>query len=185
VAGGPASPLQRQWGFHRLTEPWAARLVAASGVRPGELVLDVGAGTGVLTAALVTAGARVIAVELHPGRLGLLRARFAGQPVRVVRADAADLRLPRRPFRVVANPPYGVSAALLRRLLARGSAVRAADLVLPRPYVVQLLTGRRAGAARWAEQFELRRGLSVPRAAFRPAARTDAAVLVIRRRVWR
>jgi 23S rRNA (adenine-N6)-dimethyltransferase len=36
----------RRWGWHRLTEHWAARIVAAAGVRPGELVLDIGAGEG-------------------------------------------------------------------------------------------------------------------------------------------
>ena len=39
--------------------------------RPGELVLDLGAGEGALTAHLVRAGARVVAVELHP-RAGIL-----------------------------------------------------------------------------------------------------------------
>lgn len=168
-----------RWGFHRLAEHWAARLVAAAGVRPGELVLDVGAGDGALTAALVAAGARVIAIELHPGRLGLLRRRFADTPVRVVRADAADLRVPRRPFRVVANPPYGVSVALLRRLLARGSALHAADLVLPASYVAQVVAGRVPGGGR---QLVLRRGLFVPAGAFRPPPRVDSAVLVVRRR---
>jgi 23S rRNA (adenine-N6)-dimethyltransferase len=141
-------------------------------VRPGELVLDVGAGDGALTAALIAAGARVIAVELHPRRLSVLRARFASAPVRVVRADAASLLLPRRPFRVVANPPYSISAALLRRLLV--SRMYAADLVLPAAYVAQQLRRARRG-------YVLSRGLYVPRTAFRPAPARDAAVLVIRR----
>ena len=37
-------------------------------------------------------------------------------------ADAADLRLPRRPFRVVASPPYSSSSAIVRALLARPGA---------------------------------------------------------------
>ncbi len=108
------------WGWHRLTPAWADRLVADAGVAPGDLVLDVGAGTGALTAPLVAAGARVIAVELHPGRAAALRRRFAGDDVVVVHADAADLRLPRRPFRVVANPPFARTTAILGRLLAPG-----------------------------------------------------------------
>ncbi len=101
------------WGWHRLAPAWADRLVADASVAPGDLVLDIGAGTGALTAPLVAAGARVVAVELHPGRAAALRRRFAGADVTVVRADAADLRLPRRPFRVVANPPFGVTTAVL------------------------------------------------------------------------
>ena len=155
--------------------------MAAAGVRPGELVLDIGAGDGVLTAHLVAAGARVIAIELHPSRLRALRTRFADQPVRVVRADAADLWLPRRPFRVVANPPFGLAMALLRRLLAPASSLHHADLVLPRGYVRRVLDGRIDGAQRWSRTFSVNRGLVLPRGAFRPSTPVDTAVLVIRR----
>ena len=57
---------RRAWGWHRLDHEWAARIVAQAGIRPGELVLDIGAGEGALTAPLIRAGARVVAVELHP-----------------------------------------------------------------------------------------------------------------------
>jgi len=70
--------------------------------------------------------------ELHDERARLLRERFRGEPVVVVVADASDLRLPRRPFRVVANPPFAITTALLRRLLAPGSRLVRADLVVPR-----------------------------------------------------
>jgi SAM-dependent methyltransferase len=56
---------RRAWGWHPLTDEWAARIVADAAVRPGELVLDIGAGHGALTAELVERGARVVAVELH------------------------------------------------------------------------------------------------------------------------
>jgi len=169
----------RRWGWHRLSEHWAARIVAAAGVRPGELVLDIGAGDGALTQHLVAAGARVTAIELHAGRAARLRSRFCDAPVRVVQADMAELRLPHRPFRVVANPPYGLSVAILRQLLVRESLLYAADLALQRPYVAQVIGGRVPGDAR---RYVVRRGMAVPRAAFRPPPRVDSAVLVIRRR---
>ncbi len=124
----PAS--EGPWGWHRLGSTWAERIVADAGISPGDLVLDIGAGTGALTRPLVAAGARVIAVELHPKRLATLREMFADAPVTVVRADVRDLRLPRRPFRVVANPPYGLTTAVIRRLLAHGSRLVRADLVV-------------------------------------------------------
>ena len=119
-----------RWGYHQLTDRWAARLVQASLVRPGDLVLDVGAGAGALTAHLLSVGARVIAVETHPGRARILRERF-GHDIIVVRADAGDPRLPGRPFRVVANPPFASSMALLRRLVSPGSRMISAEVVLP------------------------------------------------------
>jgi 23S rRNA (adenine-N6)-dimethyltransferase len=55
--------------------------------------------------------------------------------VTVVQADAVSLPLPNRPFRVVANPPYGITADLLDSLLAAGTRLVAADLVLQRAVV--------------------------------------------------
>jgi 23S rRNA (adenine-N6)-dimethyltransferase len=171
-----------RWGWHRLSDSWAFRIVDAADVRPGELVLDIGAGDGALTIPLLAAGAHVIAVELHAARRAALRTRFAGSRVTVVGSDALELRLPRRPFRVVANPPYSTWAALLRRLMARGSRLRAADLVLPRAVVNRYALGQAPGAGRWTRDYVVQRGVLVPRKAFVPPPPRDSAVLVIRRR---
>jgi 23S rRNA (adenine-N6)-dimethyltransferase len=169
------------WGWHRLAPSWASRLVADAAIGPGDLVLDIGAGTGALTAPLVAAGARVVAVELHPGRAAELRRRFAGDDVRVVRADAADLRLPRRPFRVVANPPFGATSAILARLLAPGSRLVAADVVLQRAAAQRWAAGRAPGAGRWARDYRLAVGRALPRSAFHPHPAVPVAVLRITR----
>lgn len=170
---------RRRWGWHRLTPDWAERLVVDAGVGPGDLVLDIGAGTGALTGPLLASGARVIAVESHPGRRSELRTRFAARlddrRLVVIGADAADLRLPRRPFDVVANPPFAVTSALLGRLLHRGSRLRRAHLVL------QHGAARRA-VERPTDQWDLRLGRRVPRSAFAPPPRVDTTVLVVRRR---
>jgi 23S rRNA (adenine-N6)-dimethyltransferase len=169
---------RRAWGWHQLTDEWAARVVADAAVRPGELVLDIGAGRGALTARLVDRGARVIAVELHPARARQLATRFAGLPVTVVAADAVSLRLPRRPFRVVASPPYAIASPLLRLLLARSSQLTAADLVLQRAVVRRYASERPDGSGRW----RVRAGRPLPRRAFQPPPTVDSAVLVVRRR---
>jgi 23S rRNA (adenine-N6)-dimethyltransferase len=218
AASGQLGRARASWGWHRLADDWAARVVAAADVRPGELVLDIGAGQGALTRPLIKAGVRVIAVELHPGRAEALRRRFGTvsggtvsggtvsggtvsggtvsggtvsggrnddsasgngrassvSGVTVVQADAASLRLPRQPFRVVASPPYGITADLLSLLLGPGSRLVAADLVL-----------QRAAARKYAERrvrgCRITQGLAVPRRAFTPPPRVDSAVLVIRR----
>lgn len=144
-------------------------MVRRAGVRPGDLVVDLGAGTGALTAALVDAGARVVAVELHPNRVASLRTRFEGAPVTIVRADVRSVALPRRSFRVVANPPWSAAESVRTQLL-RAPGLEQADLVLPRWLV-----------HRWATASpRIAVGASLRAESFAPPAPTGAAVAVIR-----
>jgi 23S rRNA (adenine-N6)-dimethyltransferase len=108
-----------------------------------------------------------------------LRERFADSRVTVVRVDASDLRLPRRPFKVVANPPFGVTTALLRRLTAPSSRLERACLVLPTWAATRWATGRGTGGQRSRSQFVCMLGPRVPVRAFRPPPPADARVLIV------
>ncbi len=169
---------RRAWGWHPLTAEWAGRLVATSPVSPGDLVLDLGAGTGALVEPLICAGARVIAVELHPRRARALRERYGSDEVTVIEVDLGDVRLPRRPFRVVASPPYSHGTDVVRTLLS-SDRLLSADLVLQRAAVQRLV--RTPPRARHTRRYRLSMGSSVPRRAFEPPPRVDSAVLQVRR----
>lgn len=121
------------------------KLVDAVGVTPGDLVLEVGPGTGTLTEELLARGARVIACELDDGLAAMLADRAAandfpggggGDRLRVVHDDcisgpgktlspavAAALREwgatdPSGPaFSLIANLPYGAGTPLVVTLL--------------------------------------------------------------------
>jgi 23S rRNA (adenine-N6)-dimethyltransferase len=170
----------RPWGWHELDSRWAKRLVADSGIDPGSLVLDIGAGRGSIAAALLEAGARVIAIEAHPDRLRYLRERF-GSDLVVVQADASDLRLPRRPYRVVSNPPFAISTMLLKRLLQPGSRLVRADLILQDQSARRWSGPHAPGASRWQRDFFAVPRARVPPSAFRPPPPVPTRVLRIER----
>jgi 23S rRNA (adenine-N6)-dimethyltransferase len=176
------SGARTRWGWHQLDSRWAEQMVADAGIGPGHLVLDIGAGTGALIRPLVEHGARVIAVELHPDRFHSLRDRFIDFDVKVVRADASDLRLPKRPFRVVANPPFSITVSILRRLVAPGSRLVRADVVVPWHIARRWVSGSAPGRERWSRNFEVELGRPLPRSAFKPPPPSGVAILTIRRR---
>ena len=151
--------------------------MAAAQLRIGELVVDLGAGTGNLTVPLAESGARVIAVELHPRRAEELRRRMRGYDVVVVERDLGTFRPPGRPFRVVANPPFPQTAAVLSMLGAARHLTRA-DLVLQRGVVRQLEAGGRRSTrhlgARWV--------MDLPPAAFVPRPNVDTSLVTLRPR---
>jgi 23S rRNA (adenine-N6)-dimethyltransferase len=161
------------------------RLVGAAGLGPGDLVLDLGAGSGALTAPLAATGARVLAVERDPRLVANLRRRFAGCPgVRVVEGDLRTVPLPHRPYAVVANPPFAGTAALLARLLddPRGALVRA-DLLVELG-AARCLTGPPRGPreAWWTARYEAVLVRQVPAGAFRPVPQARVGQLALVRR---
>lgn len=150
------------------------------------LVLDLGAGSGVITGPLAAAGARVRAVELDAAALRQLRARFASHPrVEVLAADATTVPLPREPFAVVANLPFAVGTAILRRLLGdprlpltRLDAIVEWGLAAKRTAVwPSTLLG-----CYWSAWYELALVRRVPRGCFAPPPSADGALLRATRR---
>ena len=149
-------------------------------------MVELGAGTGRITASLAETGADVVAIELDESYAEVLRRRFAGRSsIRVVSGDVLRVPLPTEPFRVVGNIPFGLTSAILRRLLDRPQGrLRRADLIVQHEvarkrssaWPVDLLS---AGWLPWWEFHLVRR---LPRGAFDPPPVVDAAVLSIVRR---
>ena len=159
-------------------------LVDGSEVGNGDLVVDIGAGNGLISAALVRRGAQVLAIERDPSLAERLRAKFATWPaVTVVEGDVLETPLPDKPFSVVANLPFGITTKILRHLLDSDALARA-------DVIVQAEVARKRGSggrgtllnACWEPWFEFATGARIAASAFRPRPRVDAAVLIVTRR---
>lgn len=126
---GPKKALGQNFLFdHNLIN----KLIDASGVRAGELVLEVGPGTGALTVAMLERGVRVIAVELDSGLAGVLQGTLCAQYPHQMTLIEGDCLATKRsmnvqtvgalgdePFRLVANLPYHAATPLMIALMTR------------------------------------------------------------------
>jgi 23S rRNA (adenine-N6)-dimethyltransferase len=185
VAGRPHGP--NPAGAHFLRDrQLITQLTRASGATKGRLAIDLGAGSGAITAALATTGARVIAVERDPKLAARLRRRFGDQPlVRVVEADLRAIPLPRRDFLVVASPPFSLTTALGRRLLSDPAVPLAgADLIVQLEAARWLSSTRPRDAlsAWWAARYQIDLVRVISRQSFAPPPRVNGAWLSIRPR---
>ncbi|MFQ5427187.1 MAG: 16S rRNA (adenine(1518)-N(6)/adenine(1519)-N(6))-dimethyltransferase RsmA [Gaiellales bacterium] len=102
----------------------AERLADLAGVEAGGNVIEIGTGTGVLTAALAARAARVVTLDIDAGLVRALRAeRVFPEHVEllhqdVLKADLAGIAADfDGPVRLVSNLPYSISGPVLRRLL--------------------------------------------------------------------
>ncbi len=182
----------RELGQNFLTDTRVVhRFLDSVEVVPGELIVDLGAGTGALTFPLLQRGATVIAVEVDPWALDELHRRRAGLDpdvqagLRIIASPIERFRHPPATHRVVANPPFNRSTDILRRLLDdpdRGPD--RIDLVLQRE-VVRKRTEQpptTLQSAAWAPWWIFAHGMTVERSAFTPRPSVDAAVLRVVKR---
>jgi 23S rRNA (adenine-N6)-dimethyltransferase len=161
----------------------AAAIVREAGIGSDDVVVDLGAGSGRLTAELARTAGRVVAVELDPRWAGRLRGRWAN--VEVIEGDAAHVRLPREPFRVVSNLPFDRTNDLLRLLFddPRTPLVRA-DLVVEWGVAVKraLPWPSTVNGVFWSAFYEISVTRRLPPSAFEPRPSVAAGILVFRRR---
>ncbi len=124
-------------------------MLEAAEPRPGDLILEVGAGIGTLTVALARTGAAVMAVEIDSRFIPVLRAVCAPhRRVRIVHADAMALTpalLPEPPTKVVANLPYSIASPLLITLLEQRIGTR--YVVMVQKEVAERIVARPGTAA--------------------------------------
>ncbi len=176
------------------------RIVEAARIRDGDVVLEVGAGTGALTSRLLDEGTHVVAVEIDDDLRPILRQQFEsyGDLFTLVAGDvlagkhainpAVTDALVGRPFTMVANLPYHVASPLLVNLCVEVPTMRSAVVMVQREVADRLTAGPNAGAdfgplsVMVQAMCTVDRLFVVPPGCFWPAPKIDSAAVRLDRR---
>jgi 16S rRNA (adenine1518-N6/adenine1519-N6)-dimethyltransferase len=184
---------KKRLGQHFLMDGGASKRIAvACAPEPGARVVEIGAGTGALTLALLERGARVTALEIDPDLVAILREREDLRAADIVEADALaydyDAFCGDDPWCAAGNLPYNVATPLIVRWLELPRPPARIVAMLQRD-VVDRLTAR-PGSPQYGSltlfcsySMTVRRAFTLGPAVFYPRPNVESAVVVMERRV--
>ena len=179
---------RKRFGQHFLTDRhYLGRIVAAIAPHAGEAMLEIGPGTGLLTAELAAVVRPLHVVEVDRDLAAALRARYAPEQVVVHEGDVLefDLATLPAPLRVVGNLPYNVSTPILFRIEERAERIRDCTFLLQKEVVERMVAA--PGTPEYGRlsvmlqaRFALADVLHVPPGAFTPPPKVDSALVRMR-----
>ena len=190
-AAGPRA--KKRLGQHFLQGAWADKIVAAINPQASDRFIEIGPGPGALTLRLAPRVAHLTAVEVDAAMIEMLRPKIGGN-VTLIHADFLDVDLAtletERPFRVAGNLPYNVSSPILFGLLrshVTAGGISDATLMVQREVAERICAvpgTRDYGVLSILVQLhaDVRRLLTLPPGAFRPAPKVHSAVIQLRLR---
>lgn len=181
----------RRLGQHFLADAnITKKIVATAGVTSAHSVVEVGAGTGTLTAALAATGATVVAYEVDRGLALLLQEVLADTGVEIRIRDITDVDLGRElgegPWTMVANLPYNVGTPLILDSLRNHPIIESFVVLVQREVAERFVSppgSKDYGLPSVIAQIytEPAIAFTVPPQVFYPPPRVESALLVMPR----
>ncbi len=181
---------KKSLGQNFLNSPHAIQdLVDAGHVSEGDMVLEIGPGKGVLTSALLGAGATVIAVEKDDRMIPLLEEKFNDAiklvKLKIIHADILERTAEdcvQGQYKLIANIPYYITGELIRKFLEEKRQPELMVLMVQREVANRIvaLDGKESilsiSVKVYGKPSYIR---TVKASAFIPAPTVDSAVLLI------
>ena len=185
-------------GQNFLTDPSVLEaMVEGSGIGPQDLVIEIGPGIGVLTAAAAQAAGRVVAIEVDERLLPILDETLQEYDnIEVICADVLKTDLAQLidrqlrehgltgEVRIIGNLPYYITTPIIMKLLEEELPVSSITVMMQKEVADRIEAGpgsKAYGAISVAVQYYCRvsRVASVPKEVFLPSPKVDSAVLLL------
>jgi len=163
------------------------KIISAAEIKPGDAVVEIGPGTGILTEELLKAGAKVFAIEKDFDLIAGLTQKFgSNKNLKIIHQDALwfdETTLPK--YKVVANLPFNVAAPLIRKFLES----------VNQPELMVLMVQKEVAEKITAKPGDSERGIltlsvefygnaeiitDVSKNSFKPMPKVDAAIIKIK-----
>jgi len=181
---------RQRLGQHFLVKGSILERIARAACPDGEpperapLVIEIGPGRGALTERLLARAERVVAIEIDPALVEVVRGKFQGEPrLSVVEADALDTDLSQwGPAAIAGNLPYYAATPIIEKVLALGPAIPRAVFLVQKEVAARLAArpgSRDYGYLSVQTQLhaDVERLFDVPPSAFRPPPAVDSTVI--------
>ena len=117
-------------------------LIGHSNLKRRDTVIEIGAGSGVITSALAHRVTKVIAIEPDHATAIKLRANLEKRNitnVEIVEQDFLEYNLPTFAYKIFANPPFHLSSAIIHKLLEADNPPDSFYLILQKQFALKLL----------------------------------------------
>jgi len=181
---------KKSWGQNFLVDSnTVERIVDLIDAPPETRIVELGAGTGVLTHLLAQRYQQVFAIERDQDLVELLQAEFEGSNVQVIPNNAAKFRfedLPGEgPLCVIGNLPYQISTPILFHLLEQREVFQRAVLMMQKEVADRLSATPEDGkdystlSIRFSPYFHIDQSLRVSRNQFHPRPKVDSVVVTM------
>ena len=139
---------QKKLGQHFLVDRQVlGEIVAAAEIAPGEEILEIGPGPGVLTHELLKNGAKVSAIEIDEKILPVLKFTTKGFARNLQIFHTHVLHFPiailKSDFKIVANIPYHLTSPILRKFLAESERLPVKIVLLVQKEIALKICGKK------------------------------------------
>ncbi len=163
------------------------KLISQVNFNDTDLVLEIGPGKGLITDALIKRNKKVIAVEADPKLFSELQKKYADTTnFSLIQADFLKYSMPSKPFTIVSNIPFNITADIIRKVTNEQSKLHTAYLIMQKDAAIKFLGAPHAHSPLLSHilniNFEIKWLMDIDKSNYSPRPKFDTTFVSIKRR---